>query len=114
LRNNLQNYISDSAAQDLENVFPVGDDGNQKAKNMREASASWQKNNIFRMADISHTHEDAFDDSDNRLQHQKISYAGYDLPLKLMKDELNNRNNSNQKQSLTDSWDHLEQQFLSY
>ena len=108
LRNNLQNYISDSSAQDIENVFSVGDDVNMKAKNMRKASANWQKNNIFRMADVSHTRDDLFVDSHNPQLHQNILYADYDLPLKLMKDDLNNRTYDNQKQTLTDSWDYLE------
>lgn len=114
LRNNLQNYISDSAAQDMESILSVGNDGNQKAKNHREALSSWQKNNIFRMAEVSHTRDGGFGDNDNREMHQKVSYAGYDLPLKLMKDERNNKLNNNQKQSLTDSWDYLENQFLTY
>jgi hypothetical protein len=112
LRYDLMNYISDSAAQDWDNIF-AGDETNQKAKNTREAAAGWQKTNIFRMADTTHARDGVFGDSHNRQHNPIFNYAGYDLPLKMMKDEQLNKPTRNQKQSLTDDWNYLEEQFLA-
>lgn len=109
LRNNLGDYLSDSAAQDL---YSDGAECALKSKNTREASAGWQSSLLNRMSATSHTCENEFDETDTRIG-ANVAYAGYELPLRMMKQDMANRAAPNQKQALTDSWDFLEQEFLS-
>lgn len=107
LRDN--NYFSDAAGQDQSDPLNVSDEGNQKAKNMSEAQLMW-KNNIMRSSEVSHARENDFTDSINR-ETMKI-YVPNTTQLAFDIAQMNKINLS-QKNSLTDKWDYLEQQFLS-
>jgi hypothetical protein len=102
LRNNLDNFLSYSP-----NEFD-SEQYNEKNKNKQEALSSWN-NRPQRNTIISHPSEDEYKPNENIKLNPYISYAGYDLSFSLNKED-NIR--LNQKQELTDLWDHLENKFL--
>jgi len=111
MRDNLDNFISDMAIQELQEPYPsnVSDEDNQKARNYKEAAAMWKNTNIYRLSDQSHSRDADFADSNNKLEgtiYPSVNTLAFDIAK-------SNRSASNTKQTLTDKWDYLEHKFLT-
>jgi hypothetical protein len=108
LRNNLQNYISDSACNDIYN-----DDITSVIKNKisKDTANGWEPTLLKEMSNTTQPRGIEFTESNNRFIKQEPSYKNHNLSLSLMKydSKLNNH-----KQSLTIAWDYLENEFLSH
>lgn len=124
IRHNLKNYITDIAAQDIPSPFNVDDDDNQKAKNTKEATSSWNKNKglnymlyTTEQSDLSPYND--HEESDNRIMADYLMCVPNDInKKKLLYDNMRaslkiNDDMVSGKQSLTDKWDYLENQFLT-
>jgi hypothetical protein len=107
LRNNLYSYISDSAANDI-----YDDDMSVSIKNKthKDTINGWNLNSINQMTDTTHSQQNEFSESNNRFIKQQPAYKDHNLSLKLMKHDIDL---NNEKKSLTNAWDYLENSFLA-
>lgn len=112
LRNNLNNFLSDNAAQDWHDPFNVGDDGNQKAKNAKEAASLWKTESISRSSGISHSRDNDFSESINR-EILKTTRPNNMLGFDIAKINRVAHAPIKQKQSMSDKWDYIENKFLN-
>ena len=112
LRNNLNNFLSDNAAQDWHDPFNVGDDGNQKAKNAKEAASLWKTESISRSSGTSHSRDNDFSESINR-EILKTTRPNNMLGFDIAKSNRVAHAPIKQKQSMSDKWDYIENKFLN-